>query len=728
MSVIPGFIHRTVAGVPEKEPGGIFFMFLSLYLIACAFKEEKLKKSALLGLLAGISTALMGLLWGGVTFLYVAIAFATLLIFFFSNLTKKDVLAYALWVVGFTAILVWFPRYGLGLFTSSTSGIAYFVLILLITDLILFNTKLNEKLRLNRIKAPRKIISFIVLVAAASILLLIADPGFISHTAGDVSNYIFKPFAMDRLTVTVAENSKPFFDSWIWTGPAWLGLAFFWIFILGSVLLVHDLLEKLKLKERMLISGLYLLLIIGMIFSEYSSSKNWLNIFNMNGTSFISMLFFLGSIALFFLVLAVVYSREKELNLDKDLLLVFAVFFFAIFSARSAIRLFYFIYPIAPIIAAFFIVRISEMALTIKGDVEKIIVIIFALLVILASVSAFYQFEKAAESEVRYQTVPGHYQIQWQNAMSWVRENTPKDAVFAHWWDYGYWVQTMGERATVLDGGNSIAYWDYLMGRHVLTAANETEALEFLKTHKATYLLIDSTDIGKYTAYSSIGSDKNYDRYSWISTFSLSDTQEKRNETTYIFTGGTWLDDDLIWKGQIYPAKEAGIGAIVVPIKTGAIENYSVGTLGQPSVIISYQNKQTSIPLKCIYIEGKKIEFDVDGIDGCFYTVPSISENKLSKMGAGLWLSNKLMNSLMVKLYILNETENFELVHSENDPIINEINSKYSLNLPGLLIYSNAGLIGPLNIWKINYPNNIQENPDYLALQYPEKELWEVKA
>ena len=34
----------------------------------------------------------------------------------------------------------------------------------------------------------------------------------------------------------------------------------------------------------------------------------------------------------------------------------------------------------------------------------------------------------------------------WPDAMQWVRENTAKDAVIAAWWDYGYWISTLGER------------------------------------------------------------------------------------------------------------------------------------------------------------------------------------------------------------------------------------------------------------------------------------------
>ena len=39
----------------------------------------------------------------------------------------------------------------------------------------------------------------------------------------------------------------------------------------------------------------------------------------------------------------------------------------------------------------------------------------------------------------------------WPDAMKWLRENTPKDAVVAAWWDYGYWISTLGERKTLAD-------------------------------------------------------------------------------------------------------------------------------------------------------------------------------------------------------------------------------------------------------------------------------------
>ena len=44
----------------------------------------------------------------------------------------------------------------------------------------------------------------------------------------------------------------------------------------------------------------------------------------------------------------------------------------------------------------------------------------------------------------------------WPDAMQWLRENTAEDAVIASWWDYGYWITTLSERATLADNATLI--------------------------------------------------------------------------------------------------------------------------------------------------------------------------------------------------------------------------------------------------------------------------------
>ena len=39
----------------------------------------------------------------------------------------------------------------------------------------------------------------------------------------------------------------------------------------------------------------------------------------------------------------------------------------------------------------------------------------------------------------------------WLVTMNWIKSNTPPDAIILSWWDYGYWITTLGERKTLVD-------------------------------------------------------------------------------------------------------------------------------------------------------------------------------------------------------------------------------------------------------------------------------------
>jgi dolichyl-diphosphooligosaccharide--protein glycosyltransferase len=46
----------------------------------------------------------------------------------------------------------------------------------------------------------------------------------------------------------------------------------------------------------------------------------------------------------------------------------------------------------------------------------------------------------------------------WIDSMEWIKNNTPKDAVIGAWWDYGYWIQTIAERASLADNSTLSGY------------------------------------------------------------------------------------------------------------------------------------------------------------------------------------------------------------------------------------------------------------------------------
>lgn len=717
-AILPPLLHRTVAGIPEKEAPGIAFIMISLYLLASMLQAKRIRKSLILGVLAGISTGIAGMFWGGYTFLLLSFAVAMFIAFFLSKISIKEVIGYAAFVIAFTIILgISTTHYGglSGMVFSTTSGMSYFMLALLVLDYALFKA---FKEKLEKIRLSRPLISFISCIAIILIALLIVNPSMIGHFLGDMYGNIFTPAATTRFVMTVAENSRPFFGDWLGN----FGKSFFWMFLISSAILFYELVKSMKGKYYAIAA--YAISICSLIFSRYAPNSA------LNGGNLSQTIYVLG-LLLFALTFVYLYLKNKnhESHLDKNLMMMLMLFVFGVIVIRGGVRMFIMLAIPTPILVGFASVKLFEYAKKSNEEFRKWILwtavglFIFLLIFSLSKSVPFIgagvipSFEQSVYSEARY-TVPSVYTVQWQQAMAWVREETPKDAVFAHWWDYGYWLQSIGERATVLDGGNAIVYWDHLMGRHVLTGQNETEALEFLKTHDANYLLIDSTDIGKYPAYSSIGGDENYDRYSWVNTFTLDEksSKETRNETVYVYKGGSANDDDIIWGNQIIPQQSAGIAGFMLPMDKQSKE------IKQPSIILIYQNKQINIPIKCVYLEytKKKIEFE-NGLDSCLYIVPSIDSSKINNLGSALYLSERAMNALWTKLYLFDEAKNFELVHSEQDLIITQLRENYNLTLPDLINYGD--IRGPIKIWKINYPADIQTNPDYLLTDFPNKAL-----
>ena len=57
----------------------------------------------------------------------------------------------------------------------------------------------------------------------------------------------------------------------------------------------------------------------------------------------------------------------------------------------------------------------------------------------------------------------------WKDAMNWIKENTPEDAVIASWWDYGYWITALSERTTITDNATLIDWQIKKMGYTLIT-------------------------------------------------------------------------------------------------------------------------------------------------------------------------------------------------------------------------------------------------------------------
>jgi asparagine N-glycosylation enzyme membrane subunit Stt3 len=174
--LVPSLLSRSIAGIPEKESAAFFFLFGAFYLFLEAYTSEKLKRGIIFSVLAGVFTALLGLIWGGVTFAFLGIAGAVIFAFLLGKIDKRRFLLYVIWLI--SAIIIMVPsstRYTFtSLATSSSTGVAFMLAFILLVDFLIFKKKifkLDEKMK--KIKLPKPIISLIASILILTILLSI---------------------------------------------------------------------------------------------------------------------------------------------------------------------------------------------------------------------------------------------------------------------------------------------------------------------------------------------------------------------------------------------------------------------------------------------------------------------------------------------------------------------------------------------------------------------------
>ena len=714
--VLPSYLYRTLAGFSDKESLAMFLMFAAMYYYVRAWQEPSMKKALTYGLVSGVVSGVMGLTWGGVSFLFLIFGLFALVEVVLNKFSDKDFYVYTTWLFSMVLILKIFfgERYTVSnLALSVTSGFMFLAFLVGLINMLIKKKNLFGIRDRVKDKIPVGFASLIISGFLGVIFVLLLEG--IGAFTGKISSFIrnlLEPFGFTRWNLTVAESHQPYIADWI---ARW-GWSYMLLMLIGSIILVYYLLKNTKLKWKGTV--FYTLFIFAFVFSRYKAGVK------LDGVSTLSKTFYIGSLILLFITAISIYfysyRRDRELydsilKFDKNIIFVIIWFLVLTVAARGAIRLLHIYSPVTTVLVAYAFVKLFDFAKKIEMKYVKFgaYAILAALLLLPNVQGSLINMYNNVDNQAQY-TGPSYNQL-WQNSMKWVREETPKDAVFAHWWDYGYWVQTGGERATLTDGGNAGGYaLNHFIGRHVITGQSETEALEYLYARNATHLLMISDEIGKYPAFSSIGSDADYDRYGWITTFQAdySRTQERRNDSLLFYAGSYAFDEDFVFSDKLFAKQSGGIGGFLVPMTVQ--ENGNV-VFKQPEAIVVHGGQQYNVPLECIFVEGREIEFEMEGLEGCLMFIPRVSGNQAEPFGAALYLSPKIRRTLFSQLYLYGkESDNFKIVYQDTQ------------NVPlGLALY-NGHLMGPIKIWEMGYPEGLEPSEWYYGNELPDPSVRDV--
>ncbi|MBI2044042.1 hypothetical protein HYT24_01625, partial [Candidatus Pacearchaeota archaeon] len=482
-TVMPQMQHRTTAGIPELESIGIVFFWLSFFLFLKAWNSEgkiwKMNKRYFFAVLAGLSTALMIYHWGGFRFIFLGLSIATLFMFFMGKIKKEETIIYSIWFLISEIALASYTSISLAIFDITTSTPALFVFVIIVTNLFageFLGKKFRQITKKDWIK--NEVATILSVSVGGFLVLLLIKPDFTINIFGNIIERLLHPYGEIRTQLTVAENIQPYMAEII----NMLGRGFFWMLFFGTFLIFYEIVKDLKKNDRILLCSTFFIFSIGFFFSRYSPNSV------LNGTNFISQALYFGTMLVFLGSVIYIYIRNSRENISEshsinyNYVLLLALVLLMVLASKGAIRLLFISSPVFTIPVAFLVIGLFSYWNTSKDEFWKMALIILVLISAVFLALSFVNFEKQTSYGVKV-TVPSMYTIQWQKAMDWVRDNTQEDSIFVHWWDYGYWVQSIGKRPTVTDGGHQIGYWDHLTGRYLLTAQNPASALSIMKTY-----------------------------------------------------------------------------------------------------------------------------------------------------------------------------------------------------------------------------------------------------
>ncbi len=76
----------------------------------------------------------------------------------------------------------------------------------------------------------------------------------------------------------------------------------------------------------------------------------------------------------------------------------------------------------------------------------------------------------------------------WFKTLAWIKANTTSSAAIASWWDYGYWITTLGERATLADNATINSTRIQQIAKAFIS--DEQTGVKILKNMHADYVLV----------------------------------------------------------------------------------------------------------------------------------------------------------------------------------------------------------------------------------------------
>lgn len=632
---LPALLYRTMAGFADKEPIVTFFSLLAILAYVKALKTGKKsdKKCVAWALASGIITGLAALSGGLYIFAVFSLCVYNLLSMLFLRVGGKRFKTLVTWFLSQLPLLV-LPtkRFGGWEVYNHMSFQVPAVTVAVITIYLII-----EKLEASK-RMPASVLAITGLAVLGIVFGATLYPGGLEGLVSSIHTRLTYPLGYNPFQQSVSENQPPYvYDpqggtDWVsnlsWVFPLMLG---------GAILVFYQAVKKIK--KGGVLTTMFAIFLLFFIFSRFSSDQKFRTITNFfTNYNILALYAFLAALVLFVLYNGVKADYDK---IDWKKLFLISWLLMSVIGARGVIRLMFVAAQPAAVMAAFLLIKTSDLA---KKRTKDWLYTLTPLAVLVLVFASFTATAYASANSI----YPSFNQY-WDDATTWIRENTAEDAAFVHWWDYGYWVQTRGGRATVLDGGNF--FGPQKIAREFFTSSNRTQVSETLNYYgNPEYLLIESSDVFKFYQISRIGR-----RNSWFSALAYRGDRQIQppfNNMSKIRIyqpgGGIQLKQDYV-NQKLWAKESTYIGQVVVP--------YNQSGEGAPQVVLINPNVGREVfPISCVCEYGACRTINESGVPGCLMEF----ENAL------IYVPEELRDMLFTKVYLLNNYPGVEEVYDNN--------------------------------------------------------------
>ena len=474
LATLPGSIERSAVGFGDRDAW--CWMFGTLAVTGYLWKEQIRP-----GWQRYLATALAGftVFWGGLSWegfgAFLLIIHAAELWKFCTTETEQHLKTYLFWMLMFVpGLFLINPAYRNGY------GFSTHVAALMLTPPLVIFTLRTLRYLLLRYCQPLRPYPY-QLAWGLTLAAMIAGIGYFLLQADTFETTAFA-FHESRLMRNIGELADPPFNYWYQRYGV--------VFISGSLGLIVASFQLWKRKGLPLLGSLVLFVattFLRDVVNGWTSS-------NIDNTLFIISL---GSTLLSLGILA--YLHRETATDEIVTIAMLAWFLLWVGLARGGKRYDFFIgVPLAYFTATFIQFIADALCGSVKQNeqlsLRKTVIasVTLAAFMFFPPFGGFAQRSLFAATQMR-QAVPGAGRV--EKAFHWMKAHLPNTAVIAANWGYGSQLNVLAGVKTITDQDHYIPHWIHLYNRHVCRTSTEREALEFLKTHGATHLILTNRDL-----------------------------------------------------------------------------------------------------------------------------------------------------------------------------------------------------------------------------------------